>query len=289
MTTVVDALAALADGDLQTAATAARLAATQQPDSHLADALAQFLDDMPTPGVYDQPSAFETFIDNGGNVELYRQTIRRLAAIHSDVEPRSVLDIGCGDGRVTAGVLSASTTHVELVEPSAELLERAVAALNRPGIEVIAYHVDAGTFLADLDDGTKWDIVQSTFALHATDPTERPAIMQSLARRTPRVVIVEFDVPAFIDRSRGHVAYLAERYEQGIREYDDHREVISKFLMPVLVGQLDAAFPRYTFEQPIDEWTRLLHNAGFSTTTQLIARYWWANAVLISATTVPKS
>ena len=127
MTAVVDALSALADGDWEAAAAAARSAATSGPDDRLAHALTRFLSDMRAPGVYDEPRAFETFIDNGGNVELYRQTIRHMSAVHSDVEPHSVLDIGCGDGRVTAAVLCASTTRVDLVEPSAELLDRAIA------------------------------------------------------------------------------------------------------------------------------------------------------------------
>ena len=289
MTAIVHALSALADGDWATAAAAARSAARQGPDSCLAHALTRYLSDMRVPGVYDEPRAFETFIDNGGNVELYRQTIRHVAAVHSDVEPHSVLDIGCGDGRITAGVLGAPTTRVELVEPSAELLDRAIAAVDRPWIEVVAHRADVRTFLADLDVTTTWEMVQSTFALHATNPVERPALFASLARRTPRLIIVEFDVPLFDDRSDEHIAYLADRYEQGIREYEDHPEVISNFLMPVLVGQLDAAVPRYTFEQPIDAWTRLIHDAGFTTTTRLTARYWWADAFLISAKTVPNS
>ena len=289
MTAVIDALSALAEGEWETAAAAARSAARQGPDSRLAHALARFLGDMRAPGVYDEPRAFETFIDNGGNVELYRQTIRHLSAVHSDVEPLSVLDIGCGDGRVTAGVLGASTTRVELVEPSAELLDRAIAAVDRPGIEVVAHRTDVRSFLADLDVTTTWEMVQSTFALHATIPFERPALFRSLARRTSRLIVVEFDVPAFTDRSEEHIAYLADRYEQGIREYEEHPEVISNFLMPVLVGQLDAALPRYTFEQPIDEWARLIHDAGFTTTTELLAHYWWADAFLISAKTVPNS
>ena len=289
MTALVDALSALADGDWNTAATAARSAATHEPDSRLARALTRFFRDTSAPGVYDEPRAFEEFIDNGGNVELYRQTIRQLSAVHSDVEPRSVLDVGCGDGRVTAAALRASTTRVELVEPSAELLDKAIAAVNRPGIEVIAHRTDVSTFLGDLDAVATWDIVQSTFALHATSPVERPALFRSLARRTSRLIIVEFDVPAFVDRSAKHIAYLADRYEQGMREYEDHPEVISNFLMPVLVGQLDGALPRYTFEQPIGEWIRLINDAGFATTTQPIARYWWADAFLISATTVPNS
>ncbi|HUP73342.1 MAG TPA: hypothetical protein VM282_09860 [Acidimicrobiales bacterium] len=145
------------------------------------------------------------------------------------------------------------------------------------------------TFVAALDDTTTWDLVQSTFALHATTPAQRTEILKSLARRTSRLAIVEFDIPAFTDRSPEHIAYLAERYERGVREYRAYPEVNAKFLMPVLVGQLDPAFARYTFEQPIDAWIRLIRSAGFTTSTRRIARYWWADAVLISATTEPKS
>jgi hypothetical protein len=164
-----------------------------------------------------------------------------------------------------------------------------MAALDRSGLEVVAHQLDAATFLGDLDNRTSWDLVQSTFALHATEPADRPAIARALARHAARLAIVEFDVPAFTDRSAAHIAYLADRYEKGIREYEDHPEIVSGFLLPVLVGQLDAALPRYTFEQPISEWTRLFDDAGFVTVTQLVARYWWADAVLISATAEPTS
>ena len=43
---------------------------------------------MPAPGVYDEPTAFESFISHGGNVELYRQTIGQLSAVHAEVPPR---------------------------------------------------------------------------------------------------------------------------------------------------------------------------------------------------------
>ena len=287
MTETVDALSALSRGDWETAAATARRAVAKRPESRLARALAEYLNGLPSPGVYDEPSAFETFIDNGANVGLYRRTIQRLRAIHAEARPRAVLDIGCGDGRVTAGVVGEWTTRVDLVEPSADLLARAIGAVTRPGVDVIAHRSDVATFLADAHDDTTWDLVQATFALHATDPAERITWLRSLARRTARLVVVEFDVPVFADRSPEHVSYLADRYERGIREYEDHPDVVSKFLMPVLVGQLDPSRSRYTFEQPIDDWTRLLRDAGFSTSTEPIAPYWWANATLISATPVP--
>src|SRR5215212_1568037 len=106
---VVQVLAALAAGDWKSAATVARSAETANPDSRLAAALAEFLQLQPSPGVYDEPTAFEAFIDNGTNPELYRRTIASLRAIHVADRPSAVIDIGCGDGRVVAAVLDEAT------------------------------------------------------------------------------------------------------------------------------------------------------------------------------------
>ncbi|MCP4222532.1 MAG: hypothetical protein GY773_04225 [Actinomycetia bacterium] len=100
----------------------------------LAAALARFLrsysgrgdDDAGPAGVCVEPSAFEAFIDNGDNPNLYASTIDALATRHAELAPRTVLDIGCGDGRVTAGAMAAGPHDVgpggapivDLVEPS---------------------------------------------------------------------------------------------------------------------------------------------------------------------------
>lgn len=283
MSTTIDVLAALADGDWEAANDVAQSAAVRQPDTALVAALAGYLGGLPAPGVYDEPSAFEAFIDHGTNPELYRHTIGQLAAIHADAEPATVLDIGCGDGRVTANVVSPATTRVDLVEPADALLTAAVSALEAATAKVVPHAIDVASFLAGLDDDISWDIVQSTFALHTTLPGDRPAILGSLARRARRLLIVEFDVPDAAEGSPEHLAYLADRYERGVAEYRDHPEVITGFLLPVLVGQLDPDAPRHTYEQPIAQWTQLLEHAGFSTTTRLLFEYWWADAILIDA------
>ena len=138
-------------------------------------------------------------------------------------------------------------------------------------------------FAATVEAGTRWALAQSTFALHTTHPDDRPALLAWLAAHVERLLVVEFDVPAFADRSPEHLAYLADRYEVGVREYAAHPEAIDGFLMPVLVGQLDPARPRYTFEQPIAEWCRQLADAGFTTTQRPVYDYWWGAASLIEA------
>ncbi|CAN5617284.1 class I SAM-dependent methyltransferase [soil metagenome] len=287
MTNVTDALRALAEGDWTTAATTASLVAAEQPEGRLAVALAEYFEALPAPGVYDEPSAFEAFIDNGNNPELYRRTIEQLRQIHAQRSPRSVMEVGCGDGRVTASVVSSSTRQLDLVEPSEQLLASAGAAVEAVAdgqLRIDPHATDIAAHLESLDDSIRWDIVQSTFAMHTTTPSDRPAILADLARRTPLLLIVEFDVPDFADGSAAHVEYLADRYEQGVREYHDHPEVVSGFLMPVLVGQLDPTRPRFTFEQPIAAWEASLRDAGFATTTTPVVDYWWADATLIAAT-----
>lgn len=280
MNAVQRALGALAAGDPGAARESLRHAET---DSVLAAALARFLDAQRAPGVYDEPTAFESFIDHGGNPELYRRTIEVLAAAHAEAGAAAVADVGCGDGRVIAAVLSPSTVRVDLVEPSAALLGQAATTVARPGVEVIAHPCGAGELHAEVPAELRWGIVQSTYAMHTTRPDERPALLAWLAERCDRLLIVEFDVPAFEDRSPAHVAYLAERYEVGVEEYRDHPEAIDGFLVPVLVGQLDPASPRHTFEQPVAAWEGELRVAGFRTATAPVADYWWAPAVLIDA------
>jgi SAM-dependent methyltransferase len=281
--TVVEVLAAVAEGDWSRGADAADRAVADEPDSRLAAALRSFLRSQPEPGVYDEPTAFEAFIDNGANPELYRRTIERLAMVHADRQPLTVLDIGCGDGRVTAGTVGDWTERVDLVEPSAVLLEQATDAVAVAGREVDAHAVDASSFLASASADRSWDLVQSTFALHAIEPGARHEVLRALAARTHLLTIVEFDIPAFDDRSPEHLAYLAERYEAGVREYGDHPEVVAGFLMPVLVGQIDPTRPRYTFEQSVDAWMRDLDGAGFVSAAASVFDYWWGTATLLSA------
>lgn len=280
---VVRALAALAAGEWRVAAELASAAVNRSPDSRLAAALCAFLQAQSAPGVYDEPTAFETFIDHGTNPEMYRRTIELLGAIHTAEAPSAVLDIGCGDGRVTAAVLAADTTRVDLVEPSDSLLGQAAAAVVRPGLDVVEHEMGVGELAAHVGPDQRWGIAQSTFALHAIPPGERPELLRWLRERVDRLLIVEFDVPELADGSLEHVAYLAERYEVGVREYVDHPDAVSGFLMPVLAGQLDPARRRYTFEQPIGAWVGQLEDAGWQVTTAPVFDYWWAPAVLIDA------
>lgn len=279
---VVAVLRLLSEGRTADAASAAADAALARDATPLAAALAAHLASDRAAPVYDEPAAFAAFISGGGNVALYAAAIDALRALHQRLCPPSVIDIGCGDGRVTAAVLLPSTAAVTLVEPSVALGEHAVAACAAPGrrVELIG---DGALDALHTAGGQRWELAQSTWALHAIAPAERQRVFEELAERVQTLLVVEFDVPAFEEGSTEHLAYLAERYEHGVAEYADQPAVVGGFLVPVLVGQLDPDRQRYTFEQPIASWREQLHRAGFMVTVQRLAPYWWADAWLLVA------
>jgi SAM-dependent methyltransferase len=251
--------------------------------------------------VYTDPAAFQRFVDGGGNVGLYAAAAEALRGLYAEVRPRRLIDVGCGDGRLSASAVGPGLERVDLVEPSGPLLDDAVARLDGTGPEVVAHRATAQELLAaaaadaadadgdpddvDTDGRPRWDVAQSTFALHTLDPGARRRVLAALARTVGRLVVIEFDVPEMGDRTPEHAAYAVDRYAAGIAEYDGDELVVQGFLMPVLVGQFDPAQPRHTWEQPIDAWADDLVAAGFATVDHhLVHDYWWAPAHLLTAT-----
>lgn len=233
--------------------------------------------------VYTDPVAFERFVDGGGNVALYRDAAAALRELHIRAQPRRAVDIGCGDGRLSSTLVRPSLEHIDLVEPSAALLAAAVSRLGDTGPTVAPHQMTAEQFV-DVPTSAAWDVAQSTFALHAVDPRARRSVLSALATTVRRLVVIEFDVPAFVDRSREHAAYAVDRYAAGIAEYESDELVVQGFLMPVLVGQFDPAQPRHTWEQPVEAWASDLRAAGFHDVRhRRVHDYWWAPACLIEA------
>jgi SAM-dependent methyltransferase len=282
----VDALLAVSGSDWDTGRRLAHEAAADRPGALLPAALATFLDAGRGPNIYAEPEGFDRFIGGGANPALYRETISALTGLTAAHAPASILDIGCGDGRVTVATAAAcGSAEVTLVEPSATLLETAVSAFAGTGREVDGHNTSVEDFLVQAAPGQRWALVQSTFAMHTLAPSLRSTVLHQLSSRTRRLVLVEFDVPAFEDHSAEHAAYAAERYEAGLAEYPGDQLVAQRFLMPVLVGQFDPAQTRHTFEQSADLWTDDLRTAGFDAVSVTpVFDYWWAPAVLIDAT-----
>lgn len=278
---VADALLHVAAGDRHAAASSCEAVARS---SRLARWLSDYLA-RPTDGdVYVDPDAFERFISGGSNIGLYAATIGTLSELNEQQEPTSMLDIGCGDGRVTAATVPISCEQLHLLEPSIVMLRSAVDLIGQMVSVVESTSSTLQDLLADEPD-RRWDAVQSTFALHNLSPPDRDEALATLASRTESISIVEFDVPDFVDCSRAHADYVAVAYEAGIAEYEYDPRVITGFLLPVLVGQFAPERPRHTYEQSATAWSQSLIQAGFqSVAIAPVADFWWANAKLIHGT-----
>ena len=288
-TPLATALGRIAEGDPVGAGAAAAEAVADDPTARLPSAVSEALGlagrDASGGPVYAEPTAFEAFIEGGDNPALYRATIDALRGLDPE-GPGSVIDIGCGDGRVTSAVAGPNTRRVHLVEPSAALLADATTAVRAaaPTAEITATEGGVELLLA-ADMAGQWQRAQTTFALSAVAPDQRPAVMSWLRSRVEVVAIVEFDVAPFADGSEEHIAYLIDRYERGLAEYPADSPVVQGFLLPVLLGQLDPRAPRHTFEQPVSAWCDDLAAAGFiDISHRPIHDYWWAPAHLITAT-----
>lgn len=281
------ALAAVVDGDTGDANAAAERAA--DAGSLLGVALSTFLRSSHRHDVYDQPAAFEAFVNGGGNIELYLRTSATLASGY--VPGMSLLDIGCGNGRALVPALQAAGANlpaaVDLVEPGADLLQHCVSSITAAAlpIRVTGWQLGLTDFLLTAPATQRWHLAQSTFALQSIEPAERARALAALAPRVDRLFVVDFDMPDHRIGSGKQLRYLATRYEQGLAEYDEDRDLVAQgFLMPVLLGQLSAQTPRTNWEHPVADWVEQITAAGFSgVEVQQVADYWSGPAFVLVA------
>lgn len=274
-----------ASGDRDTARACAERAATFDGDSEFARLLARYAADPAGQGVYDSPDAFRAFIRGGGNVELYERTSAALRAAYAQFRPRSVLDVGVGDGLALLPSVPDGLAHLDLVEPSASLLEGTVAALAGRGVPHRTYQGTVQQFARD-HDGAWWDLVQSSFAMQSLPPDDRGEVLGWIARHTRVFVLVEFDVAEITcPFAPEWFCGCVTRVEKGLREYgSDDRDLVGLgFILPVILGHFDAA-ARTNYECSIQDWRRELREAGF---TDVAARklhdYWWEPAYVVEA------
>lgn len=282
------AVLANAGGDRAAARGFARAAAERDPDRVLYAETARYLERDGDAEVYRSTEAFTAFATGGGNVGLYEAEHRALQSCYADGEGLRLLDIGTGEGH---GLLPALTPEVaarvavvDVVEPSAERLAIATAGLRERGVAHRAHVTTVQEFLAR-DDVGPWDLVQETFSMLVVPPAERVAVFARLRALTERIAMVEFDVPEIGSGTEpAWFRHLVDRYEHGVREYDEDRELVAQgFVVPVLLNALDDGQHLHT-EQPVHRWAAELEAAGFTVRQQRrIFDYWWAPAHLITA------
>lgn len=281
------ALAEVLGDDAQEATAAADRAA--DAGSLLGVALSTYLRTSRRHGVYDQPAAFDAFVNGGGNVELYQRTSATLASAY--VPGSSLLDIGCGNGRALVPALQAAGANlpaaVDLVEPGAEPLQHCIGAITVAAlpIRVAGWQLGLTDFLLAAPPTQRWHLARSTFAMQSIEPTERARALAALSPRVDRLIVVDFDMPRHRIGSSDQLRHLASRYEQGLAEYDEDRDLVAQgFLMPVLLGQLAAGTPRTNWEHPIEHWAEQITVAGFTDVrTRQVADYWSGPAFVLVA------
>jgi hypothetical protein len=280
---MVAALQALQSGDRERA----RRLSQRATGSALGQALSAFLSahSEESSSVYTEPSAFQAFISGGGNVGLYAATATALAAAYDRTSAGSVLDLGSGDGRalIAAAVLSRDRRpHFDLVEPSAVLPSSATSQLRALDIDALAHAMTAQQFARDVPNGRRWDVAESTFALHTLPTEEREQVLRELRGHVHELVIVEFDVPDTHVGSEDHLRFLADTYELGLSEYGADRNLVADgCLIPVLIGQLAPDAARMTFEQPAAAWAKQLTRCGYSNVTCSELYPYWSSAAFV--------
>lgn len=149
------AMLCLRHGDRREAVSIARRAARSSSDD-LGRLVVAALESTAGEGVYQDAGAFEAFIDGASNVALYEATCTRLRSLLEARQPSSVLDIGCGDGRVSQQLANpASVARIDLVEPVERLLLAAHGRLAHTQVEVHTHGTTIEDFLSSALDRTR--------------------------------------------------------------------------------------------------------------------------------------
>ncbi len=235
-------------------------------------------------GVYVSGEGFAAFVRGGGNVPLYQATSAALRAIYGQYTALDLLDVGVGDGLALLPALTGHIHTLDILEPSGAMLAKASAALTERGVPHRALQQTLQLFVQDA--AGPWHVIQVTYSLQSISPEERPALLRWLRAHGRRLLVAEFDVPAFsADLGPDRVRYVVEAYRQGLMEYVQERDLVAQgFLMPVMFGYFDSTAARTNYEQPLREWVAQLQAAGFAQVeSRLLYRYWWAPAYLLDA------
>jgi len=276
---------------------AARAAAGRASDAGdpVARAAVEYLEGVIARGsrpTYEHAEAFSAFIRGGGNQRLYRAVNEALRAIYRELPPSFRLaDAGVGDGLAVLPAIDGLDAAVTVIEPVRELLAVTTAGLDRMGVRYEAFAMTIEEFIRSHAD-RRFDLIQATFSLQSLPRETRRSVLAWMQHASPRLAIVEFDVPRFANLlDPAHVAHVVERYRSGLAEYrDDGGLVAQGFLMPVMFGYFTTSQARTNYEQPMTDWVTDLRDAGFTeVATKAIADYWWAPAFLADARRAPEA
>lgn len=280
------AILAFGEQDIEGARTYARQALAYDPGHPVFTQAAIYLERVLHAGkqtVYATSAGFSAFIRGGGNIPLYEQVSAALQLVYQEYDHLRLLDIGVGDGRALLPALMPNIARLDLLEPSAPMLESLCKQLDRQNIPYQTFCSPVQEFIRT--DNERRKLIQATFSLQSLPPQDRPAVFRWLREHGARLLLVEFDVPHFADMyAPERVEYILTRYEKGLAEYPDDKGVSQGFLLPVMFGYFDRSRERTNYEQPMQAWIEECRTAGFITIRiRRLYDYWWAPAYLLDA------
>lgn len=161
----------------------------------------------PTPtGGWSDETQVTWYLDRIGKLEA-RQAGERMLVDVLPAEPRRVLDLGCGDGRLAALILAnrRSVVDVLALDCSAPMLERARVRFAGDGRVTVRH----GDLREPITPFGAFDVIVSGFAIHHLDDVRKRALLNEAARQLrPGGMFVNLEVVASAT-ARWHAEFLA--------------------------------------------------------------------------------
>ncbi len=199
-----------------------------------------------------------------GCVPHYLQLISSFVKHFPDnFNPKSILDLGCGSGNVTAQLIHYfPNAKFTLVDASAEMIDLCCNQFKAYDfIYVNKYFKD---FLFKEES---YDLIVAGFSLHHCDNNEKQSILKNINTSLKKDGIFSYS-DLMISKTNPDHPMLVERWKEFVNtNYSDEEKWIW------LMEHYDA------FDKPTDYWVQIewLKNAGFINTQIIFKEEYWIN------------
>lgn len=179
--------------------------------------------------------------------EEMQQTM--LEYIPSDLEPRQILDLGCGTGNLTLRVLEM---FPEAQITALDLSEEILGVCRRQCGDDRTTYLQQDFGQLDLPDAG-FDLVVSSIAIHHIDDTAKQVLFRNvLASLRPKGIFT------FVDQFRGETPAIYEKHMQVWKSFTDSKGVPSEEWQMWMEHQ-----DQHDFHATVSEQMRWLSEAGF--------------------------
>ena len=138
-------------------------------------------------------------------------------------EGSTVLDIGCGTGRL-AFQLAGKCGTIDAIDPSMRNIDIARRNMERhPSGNIRFHHADALRFLEQ--QKVRFDFAAISYVIHEIEETQREHVLQTVSSAARRLILVDYLVP----RPVGHRKMLnaAVEFAAGASHYRNFRSFIA--------------------------------------------------------------